>query len=62
MKLQIKIENKKEAWANNFEREQKSHTLTMEELVKSQTKIKELENTVSNLQITLKSVQKLNTD
>lgn len=48
---------KKEIWASNFEKEQKAHTATMEELVKTQSKLKEVENSLSNLKISTKALK-----
>lgn len=48
---------KKEIWASNFEKEQKAHTATMEELVKTQSKLKEVENALNNLKISTKALK-----
>lgn len=42
---------KKENWASNFEKEQKAHAETMEELIKTQTKLKETEMALNNLKV-----------
>ena len=48
---------KKETWASNFEKEQKAHTATMEELVKTQSKLKEAENALNNFKISTKALK-----
>lgn len=53
---------KKETWANNYEKEMKSHSDTKEELIKTQTKLKEIEMTLNNLRISTKAIKKMNND
>jgi len=48
---------KKETWASNYEKEQISHSETLEELTKTQTKLKETEMTLNNLKISTGAIK-----
>lgn len=52
----------KEVWANNFQKEQKSHALTKDELAKAQATAKDLELTINNLKTSATALRKLNAD
>jgi hypothetical protein len=60
--IAIQNKKKKEKWASNYENEQRAHTATMEELVKTQTKLKETEMQLSSLKISTKAMKKLSAD
>jgi len=53
---------KKEVWASNYEKEQRAHSETLEELIKTQTKLKETEMSLNNIKISAKSFKKMNSD
>ncbi|CAI2364608.1 unnamed protein product [Moneuplotes crassus] len=57
MEISAQNKKKKEAWAQNYEKEQSSHSLTMSNLTKLQTTLKETQLNLQTLKITTKSLE-----
>ena len=52
----------KEKWANNYEKEQRSHMITKEELVAVQAQVQDLEVNMSNLKSSINILKRINKD
>lgn len=52
----------KDKWANNYDKEQRSHIMTKEELVNTQAQVQDLEVNISNLKSSINILKKINKD
>ena len=52
----------KDKWANNYEKEQRSHMITKEELVAVQAQVQDLEVNMNNLKSSIKILKRINKD